>query len=106
MGSAWQILHRAGLPLFGRRTGPVPDIADMARAVLEILDGEQLAPGPERDALAAFLLGWHHEWPTSFAGAFGADAERVAGWAAERIDDRNRYIKLRRIAIANLAHVL
>jgi len=60
----------------------------------------------EREALAAWLFAWHHGWPSSFARSFGDEAASVEGWAARQFTDDNRYLKLRRIAMANLSSVL
>ncbi len=81
-----------------RRTAD--DLATATRAAIE------LAPsGRDSEALAAFVFAWHHHWPDSFAASF-ADAVEVIDWAARHAIDDNRYLKLRRIALENLAHVL
>jgi hypothetical protein len=45
-------------------------------------------------------------WPASFEAEHGGDAQAVVGWAARNATDDNRYLKLRRIALENLALVL
>ena len=62
--------------------------------------------GREAEALAAFVFAWHHHWPRVFADAFGDAASGLLAWAGQQFSDDNRYVKLRRIAIENLAHVL
>jgi hypothetical protein len=76
-------------------------IADALREVMQ-------APpaGREAEALAAFILAWRAEFPTSFAQALGDDAAAMLAWAQRQFSDDNRYLKLRRIAIAHLATVL
>jgi hypothetical protein len=41
-----------------------------------------------------------------FQGVFGAAGAGLLVWAGQQFSDDGRYLKLRRIAIANLAHVL
>ncbi len=104
MSDDWQILHRAGVPLAGTRIGAAPEVAEIVAAVHHVLSA-QLAPR-ERDALAAFVAAWRQHWPTSFASGFGSAAGRISTWAAQACADHGRFLKLRRIALANLASVL
>jgi len=62
--------------------------------------------GREGEALAAFVFAWHHHWPRVFSGAFGDAGGGLLTWAGHQFSDDGRYLKLRRIAIENLAHVL
>lgn len=105
VSSPWQVLHRAGLPLAGGRSGPVPSLVALAQAAREVL-ADPPGAGRERDAFCAFLLAWQQQWPSAFAVAFGGDADPIAAWAATRSSDLDRYLKLRRIAIENLTEVL
>jgi hypothetical protein len=105
MDAAWQVLRDAGLPLAAPRSGARPAPEEIGRAVLHVMRAE-LAPR-DADALAAFVLAWRHEWPASFAVTFGErQGPLVAAWAQRQLTDDNRYLKLRRIAIANLADLL
>lgn len=104
MQDAWQILRDGGLPLalprVGHRRSP-RELAEAARAAI--------ASGPsgrEAEALAAFLFAWQQHWPTTFAAELGADAPGVLTWASGHARDADRYLKLRRIALENLAAVL
>ncbi|MCC6993131.1 MAG: hypothetical protein IT370_00750 [Deltaproteobacteria bacterium] len=97
-------MHRAGVPLAGTRSGVTPGVDAIAAAVQLVQPG-WLEPR-ERDALAAFVLAWRQHWPTSFAAGFGGDAARLVAWARSACPDPGRLIKLRRIALANLASVL
>jgi len=101
MSVAWQILHRAGVPLTGTRSGPAPSAAEMGAAVREVL--RDPPRGREAEALAAFLFAWHQHFFTSFETLVDAGALE---WAARQFSDDNRYLKLRRIAIAHLAEIL
>lgn len=58
------------------------------------------------EALGAYLLAWLHEWPVAFSEAFGTSTSEVIAWSQRHTPDRNRYLKLRRMAIANLAGIL
>jgi hypothetical protein len=62
--------------------------------------------GRDAEALAAFVFAWHQHWPGAFDTAFGEHGASLVGWAGQQFTDDNRYLKLRRIAISNLAHVL
>lgn len=101
MADAWQILRDAGLPLAMERTTRRVDVTELGAAVRTAIDG---APGGrDAEALAAFVLAWSQHWPTSFAAVCSPD---VVTWADAHRADENRYLKLRRIALANLATVL
>jgi hypothetical protein len=104
MSDAWQILRDGGLPL----ALPVSDAArspeELAAATREAI--AQHPAGREAEALAAFVLAWHQHWPESFDRALGGDAGSVVAWASRHAVDEGRYLKLRRIALENLARVL
>lgn len=105
MGTAWEILRRAGVPL-GTREGPplLGDPVVLARAVEEALG----LPGSERErtSLLAWLRAWSSEWPRSFATTFGAKGAALLSAAQMGNWDRGKYIKLRRLARESLADVL
>jgi hypothetical protein len=101
---SWQILRDAGVPLASERGSARPTPAEIRAAVSTVI---ATAVGPrEAEALGAFLLAWRHAWPSSFAATFGAAAASVEGWARHQLTDEDRYLKLRRIAIANLSILL
>lgn len=62
--------------------------------------------GRDAEALAAWLFAWHDHWPAAFALGFGVAATTIVEWATAAIRDDGRYIKLRRIALENLAAIL
>lgn len=104
MSDPWQILRDGGLPLAIAGAGTRPDartLATAARAAISL--------GPEgRDAegLAAWLIAWRDHWPSTFRACFATDGDEIAAWADNHALDPGRRIKLRRIAIENLASVL
>lgn len=105
MLDAWDKLQRYGLPDGALR--PAPQSIDFAeiRAALAALDVAALdAVG--RAVLLSWLEGWHHHWPARFERELGdaGDTLRQALWRYPV--DRDRYLKLRRIATENLAGVL
>lgn len=104
MDSAWQILRDGGLPVATPRTGIRRSAADLAAATRAAI-AEQPS-GRAADALAAFVLAWRGHWPASFAAVLAGDADTVIDWARRQITDEGRYLKLRRIALENLADVL
>lgn len=103
---AWEILEASGLPMGAlRRTDRVPESRAIREALRSLLDGPE-PEGPRSEALCGFLSAWQSHWPQEFRAhcePYGtALLERLASSAV----DRGRYLKLRRIAIANLARVL
>ncbi|MCX5746255.1 MAG: hypothetical protein NT062_27575 [Proteobacteria bacterium] len=104
MTDAWQMLRAGGLPLAMERGAGQVDAATLARAVREAIAGTPT--GRHADALAAFTIAWHQHWPAAFATAFASEARAIRTWADDHRGDPNRFLKLRRIALANLARVL
>ncbi len=78
------------------------DAARVRMAVREVIASPDLDVVP----LLAWLRAWQHHWPNHFRATLGADGERVVEGLRARLEDENRYLKLRRIAIENLAAVL
>ena len=105
MHDAWEVLGRGGLPLHADRSGAIPSPAEMAEAALRLIAAPELSER-ERESLGAWLRAWKAHWATSFDDAFAAEAPRVLDWAEDATPDANRYLKLRRIAIARLAGIL
>jgi hypothetical protein len=103
MSDPWQILRDGGLPLAMARGPGRPTERDLAAAVELAIAQEPTRR--EAEALAAFVSAWHHHWEVGFRQAF-ADPRSLLEWARGQIVDVDRYLKLRRIAIANLATVL
>lgn len=101
MFDPWQILRDAGLPLALPRSARPPSVELLGEAVRRAI-GES-PTGRDAEALAAFLLAWRHHWPSSFAKTCD---DQIVSWAARHRGDPDRYLKLRRIALANLATVL
>jgi hypothetical protein len=104
MRDAWQILRDGGLPLATERTGQPITAAQLAVATFEVITRHPA--GRDAEALAAFVFAWHQHWPTTFSTELGSDASAVLDWASRNTNDANRYLKLRRIALENLAHVI
>jgi hypothetical protein len=102
--SPWQILRDGGLPLAIERTGTAPTAVELAVATQAAI--AERPTGRDSEALAAFMFAWHHHWPRVFQDVFGDTAPALLTWAGQQFSDDNRYLKLRRIAIENLAHVL
>ncbi len=107
MGDAWALLVDLGLPDGAVRPAPTAafDAAAAAAAVNEVardttLEEARVAP------LLAWLRAWQHHWGDHFERTLGAEGAALVRRLQRRLDDRNRYLKLRRIAIANLAALL
>lgn len=103
MHPALQTLCNAGVPIRAERAPP-PTSGEMAVALREVaqLDLEPWV----HEAVGAWVLAWAHEWPTHFRATFGGETEGTARWARAHTPDPGRYLKLRRIAISNLAGIL
>src|SRR5687768_11064725 len=104
MRDAWQILRDGGLPLATPRSSKGPSVQALAAALREAIAGDP--QGREEDALVAFVRAWEHHWPACFRSVFASDAPAISTWAEVRVSDPNRYLKLRRIAVENLASIL
>lgn len=104
MHDAWQILRDGGLPLALPMSGTTRSSKDLASATRAAI--AQRPTGREAEALAAFVFAWHHHWPGSFEHELGPDAATVVAWASQHAVDEGRYLKLRRIALENLAQIL
>lgn len=101
MADPWQILRDAGLPLATPRTNRLPTVAELGAAVRAAVAQEPT--GREADALTAFVFAWRQHWPSSFADVCD---DTILHWAERNLRDPDRFLKLRRIALANLATVL
>ncbi len=104
MSDAWKLLLDVGLPDGAIR--PVPrgpfDAARIREAVREVA----AEPGVDVAPLLAWLRAWQHHWGSHFRRTFGAEGAEIVEGLRARLDDPNRYLKLRRIAIENLAGML
>ena len=56
--------------------------------------------------LLAWLRAWQHHWKSHFRATLGDEGVEIVERLRARLDDENRYLKLRRIAIENLAAIL
>jgi hypothetical protein len=101
---AIKTLAAFGLPDGAARPAPITfDDAAVRQAIVTLL-GEELE-ARERELLTAWLRGFRHHWPRRFAEALGSDGDdALAKW--DRAIDPNRYLKLRRIAVENLARAI
>lgn len=104
MRSPWQTLRDGGLPLAADRSGASPTVNELADATQAAVAEEPT--GRDGEALAAFVFAWHHHWPRVFQAVFEDGGASLLTWAEQQFSDDGRYVKLRRIAIENLASVL
>jgi hypothetical protein len=104
MSDIWPILRAGGVPI-----AIAPAAVALSPAILATTARAAIASGAsgrDAEALAAWIFAWAHHWPTSFAASFAADRDHILDWAGRAAIDDNRYLKLRRIAIENLATIL
>ena len=102
MDETREILELAGVPIGAPRPPPevLPDAAALRRAVSESIARPELVP---TEALLTWLSGFEHHWPEGFERVLGEGGRAAIDALAERPFDRNKYLKLRRIAVENLA---
>ncbi len=107
LSDAWNLLVKWGLPDGPARPAPRGsfDPATVREAVLVVGCSARLAT-PKVAPLLAWLRAWRHHWAACFIETFGAAGDELIGELRARLDDQNRYLKLRRIAIQNLAGIL
>jgi hypothetical protein len=106
MNANWKLLVQAGLPdgaALGTKGLCIEDAAALRNAV-ELLAAGDLGP-TDVDLLAAWLSAFNHHWPSAFAEMLGEVGEMSLRALVPRAEP-NRYLKLRRIAIANLANLV
>jgi len=77
---------------------------DALRKAVSALGAISLDP-TQTDVLAAWLSAFKHHWPAAFAQVLGECGESSLQMLLPKVAP-NRYLKLRRIAIANLAKLL
>ena len=95
----------AGLPDGAPRPPPRAADFDAIRKALAAIDPAAL-DDVQATVLLAWIKAWSQHWPERFAAEIGADAGRLMSALVARNIDENRYLKLRRIALENLAAFL
>ena len=97
---------RMGLPdgVLRAAHGPRLDSPEAIREAVRALVAQDLDP-TETDVLAAWLSAFRHHWPSAFSEVLGEVGEAGVRRLLPKVE-LNRYLKLRRIAIANLANLL
>jgi len=106
--SAWKTLVAAGLPDGAIRPaprGPV-DEAGLRAALEDLTNAGRVLDDRQQELLRAWLRAFKHHWPGRFAAVLGDAGERALGRLGDGTGDANRYLKLRRIAVENLSHLL
>jgi hypothetical protein len=56
--------------------------------------------------LLAWLRAWQQHWGSHFRRTLGDEGDQIVKRLRASLDDENRYLKLRRIAIENLSAML
>jgi hypothetical protein len=84
---------------------PRRQTSNSAREALAAVDVRAIDPA-RREPLLAWLRGYRQHWPDRWATQVGALGERKIAELEQSPIDVNRYLKLRRIAIANLARLI
>jgi hypothetical protein len=108
MRAPWDVLCDAGVP-DGAPRPPVSGRFDRVavRAALDSLAStDRDLAAPERECLGAWLAAFRRHWPETFDAVLGPLGESLLIRFTSGDFDRNRYLKLRRIATENLAHLI
>jgi hypothetical protein len=105
---SWNVLRAAGLPEGAVRAlpkGPM-DAASAVEALrsLVVADGE--LDTIEQECLAAWPAAFRHHWSDRFTDLLGPVGEDACHRSVVTVSDRNRCLKLRRVAIENLSRLL
>jgi hypothetical protein len=101
----WKVLRDAGVPEGAARRldrgsfEPTSVAAALAEATANL---EALEPA-DRECLSAWLAAFRHHWPDRFAATLGQAGDLALQRLGAHPTDANRHLKLRRIAIENLA---
>jgi len=105
VSDAREVLRAAGVPLGAIRPAPhrLPDAATLLSALREVAEAPEAGP-PE--AILAWLRAFAHHWPSTYAATIGDAGVGLTRSLAAADIDRNKYLKLRRIAIENLSRCL
>jgi len=103
--TTWPILCRAGVPEAGHERGPVP-AESLTAAIRDVSADPASLDDVQRDALHAWLGAFRDHWPRAFREIGGPPARDLLRAFDRGPVDRNRYLKLRRIALAHLAEVV
>ena len=105
MTEAWNVLSAAGLPLGG--AGPRGGRVEWGavRAALAVAVDEAGRDAWLLEPLVGWLRAFRQHWPEKFARALGPDGDAALASLEALPLDANRYLKLRRIALDNLARV-
>ena len=108
MDGVWEVLTASGLPEGPIRRPPRgPADPVRLRAAVAAVAGQRSEIDPwHREPLLAWLRGFQHHWPESFATILGPAGEECLARLSALPIDSNRYLKLRRIAIENLSRFL
>ena len=108
MDEAWKILVDAGVP-----DGAPRRLSELRLHDVELRDALRIAMagyaslGPrQQETLSAWVCGFRSHWPSRFANILGAEGESAYAQLEAALLDEGRHVKLRRIAIENLAAIV
>jgi len=107
VNDAWKLIEAAGMPDGAPRApGGRLDREELGRALAHVLDRIDELSVEHREPLLAWLRAFEHHWPERFHAELGSTGSRLSAALRSRSFDANRYLKLRRIAVENLAHLI
>ncbi len=108
MNDAWEVLAAAGMPegaIRPTRQGSIDPIRVRAAVAAVASEPGEIDPW-HVEPLLAWLRGLKHHWPPTFNAILGPAGEQFLARLERLPADPGRYLKLRRIAIENLSHLL
>ena len=101
-----EILERAGMPDGAARPAPSQLLPGIREAVCELDATAADLPARSIEPLLSWLRAFESHWPARFNAELGDAGRNLIVQLESRSPDPNRYLKLRRIALENLAAVL
>jgi hypothetical protein len=107
MRRCWEVLRSAGVPdgAIRRLSEGTMEPASIAAALAEVVADVDGLGSVERECLGAWLAAFRHHWPDRFASILGRTGDHALHCLGAP-PDPGRYLKLRRIAIENLAALI
>jgi hypothetical protein len=105
MQTPWEVLCEAGVPDGAVRpiSTTALDATGLTHALRTLASPSTALARHEQECLGAWLAAFRHHWPDRFTEMLGPLGESLLSRCTSGDLDRNRYLKLRRIATQNLA---
>ena len=94
------------MPDGAARPPPSPPLEGVRDAIGQLAVAHGRIPASTVEPLLSWLRAFESHWPKRFDAELGSGGRTLIAQLETRSQDPNRYLKLRRIALENLASVL